>query len=118
LSRATAQSLLVSSLIEVIDCDRRLQVLKVAFRAKLQPETWKQIVEEQTTRERTIRVALAVWDDAAVFPVGTVAESRARQLLERNDSWTLDRATLAHRPDLARADREARRVSGQRAGLE
>jgi hypothetical protein len=29
--------------------------------------------------------------------------------LERNDPSTLDRTTLARRPDLARADREARR---------
>lgn len=102
LGAARAQMLLVSSLIEIIDCDRRLQVLKVAFRAKLQPETWKEIIAAQAKREQTIEVALAVWDTAATFPRGTAADSRARQLLERNDSWTLDRTTIVRRPDVAR----------------
>lgn len=109
LSRAVAQTLLVSSLLEVIDCDRRLQAMKIAFRAKLEPEKWREIIATEAQRQQTIAVALAVFDTAAVFTVGTAAESRARQLLERNDSWTLDQNTLVRHPDLARVDREARR---------
>lgn len=114
LSRAMAQTLLVSSLVEVIDLDRRLQYLKVVFRDKLESTTWKQIVATQAQRQRAISVALAVWDTAAVFTVGTPTETRARQLLERNDSWTLDRETMAQRPDLAQAEREARREARHR----
>lgn len=120
MSHATAQALLVSSLIDVIDCDRQLQILKVEFRGKVEPATWSQIIQIEAQRAQTIGVALAVWDTAAIFPVGSGAEARARQLLERDDSWTLDTKTMARRPDLARADRQARKASRHphRSGLD